>query len=71
MPTNRTQRRGTADRPKGAHWLRDVELADELGISRAMVHRLRVQGMPSLAIGRSRRYDRGECLEWLRHQEAA
>lgn len=71
MPTNRAQRRGTADRPKGAHWLRDVELADELNISRAMVHKLRTQGMPSLAIGRTRRYDPDACLDWLRDQEAA
>lgn len=71
MSTDRAHRRGTADRPKGAHWLRDAELADELGISRAMVHKLRCAGMPSLAVGRARRYNAAECVEWLRHRDAA
>lgn len=65
---NRAQRRGNKEGPR---WMRDVELAEELNISRAMVHRLRCAGMPSLAVGRARRYDAAECVEWLRHRDAS
>lgn len=61
MPTPKTQQR----------WLRDDELAEELHISRGMIHKLRGQGLPSLSIGRSRRYDPDAVIEWLRSREAS
>lgn len=67
MTDTRDQRRQTSTGP----WLTDVELAAELGVSRSLIHKLRCAGMPSLAVGRSRRYDPDECLDWLRHQDAA
>lgn len=51
--------------------VRDIELAEHLGISRAMVQKLRGQGMPSLSVGRARRYDSDACIQWLREQDAA
>ncbi|HXH57705.1 hypothetical protein [Iamia sp.] len=45
--------------------VRDAELAEHLAISRAMVHVLRSRGMPSVSIGRARRYDLDLCMAWL------
>lgn len=53
------------DAAQSARWLTDRELAHELHISRAMVHVLRQRGMPSLPIGRARRYNPATCVEWL------
>lgn len=53
------------------HWLRDNELAEHLGISRAMVHKMRAQGMPSLSIGRSRRFDPEAVTAWLAERQDA
>jgi predicted DNA-binding transcriptional regulator AlpA len=45
-------------------YLTDVELADVLGLSRAMVHKMRGRGMPSHTFGRSRRYLLSEVAAW-------
>ncbi len=45
--------------------LTDAQLAELLGVSRAHVHNLRRAGLPSIAIGRSRRYDPDACLGYL------
>lgn len=58
----------TAHRPPPrarAGLVRDAELAEHLAISRAMVHVLRTRGMPSVSIGRARRYDLDAVLSWL------
>lgn len=54
-----------------AHWLKDDELAQYLGISPSMVRKLMSQGMPSLLIGRARRFDPDACLAWLEAKSEA
>lgn len=50
-------------------WIRDDELAEHLGISPGMVHKMMRQGMPSMKIGRARRFDPDACLAWLRERQ--
>lgn len=51
--------------------LTDRQLAEVLGLSRAMIHRLRSGGMPSHTFGRARRYRAGECIAWADAQSEA
>jgi biotin operon repressor len=51
-------------------YLSDAELAARLHIGRTHVHALRKQGLPSISLGRARRYDLAECVEWLREHGA-
>lgn len=53
------------------HWLNGDELADHLAISPGMVRKLLHQGMPSMTIGRARRYDADACIAWLQRQSDA
>ncbi|QYG93461.1 helix-turn-helix domain-containing protein [Iamia sp. SCSIO 61187] len=57
--------------PTTGHWLRTDELALFLGISERMVRKLLAQGMPSLTIGRARRFDPDRCLAWLESRSEA
>lgn len=53
-------------------FLTDLELAEYLGISRGMVHKLKAQGMPFHKFGRSCRYLAPEVVAWADgRQEAA
>jgi excisionase family DNA binding protein len=49
------------------------ECADHWGISRASVYNLLKEGLPSIRIGRLRRFDLAACSAWLaeRQQPAA
>lgn len=51
----------------------DRQLAEALGLSRAMVQKMRAAGMPSYSFGRARRYRLAECIDWAadRHDAAA
>lgn len=42
----------------------DRQLAEALGLSRAMVQKMRAAGMPSYSFGRARRYRLAECIAW-------
>lgn len=53
-------------------YLTAPQLADLLGISRAGVYNLLHRGLPSVKIGRSRRFDPAAVEAWLsERQEAA
>lgn len=47
------------------------ELADHYGVSRAHVYNLMNRGMPSVKLGRSRRFRLSETDSWLEGQQSA
>jgi hypothetical protein len=55
------------ERPERAT-LSGAELALRLGVSRSKVHQLRVDGMPSLKLGETFRFELAKCLQWLRER---
>lgn len=48
------------------NFLKPAELRDTLRISRSTEHRLLRSGMPSIGVGRLRRYDQEAAVEWFR-----
>lgn len=51
-------------------FLTAAELAQQYGISRAHVYNLMARGLPSVKLGRSRRFRLAECDQWLDAQQA-
>lgn len=47
------------------------ELAERWGISRASIYNLIHRGLPSVKIGRARRYDPTACDAWLTDEQVA
>lgn len=48
-----------------------AQLADLLGVSRATVYNQIARGMPSIAIGRARRFNVAACMAFLESASAA
>lgn len=66
----RAHRRGTADRVDGAHWIRDTQLAAELGISGRWSTSSVSRACPRWPSDDPRRYNLAECVDWLREVES-
>lgn len=45
------------------------QLADHYGVTRATIYNLMKRGMPSLKIGRARRFRLAECDSWLEGEQ--
>lgn len=58
----------TAVQPTEKRFLTDAELAGRYGVTRAHIHSLRHRGLPSIKLGRARRYDTIACDAWLEQQ---
>lgn len=45
------------------------EICEKLQLSRVTVLKLRKQGMPSMKVNRSVRFDENEVMEWLKNRK--
>lgn len=55
-----------ADRRTPPAVLTQDQLAESLGVSSRTIYTLRQEGLPTVLVGDSPRFDLGECLAWLR-----
>lgn len=57
------------DRADDERFLTAAELAERWGVTRATIYNLMARGLPSVSIGRCRRFIRGDADAWLASNE--